>query len=375
MVVGVIVVGLFNAIAAVVFAAALCWRLDQIRRKGGGLQAVAMTVAIAALTLAYVVSNDSVTEAIDSLTFTGAERVLFYGLLAVGVAAIIIVFFFPDRGTRERRAGVEAIPLVVALIGLQVTMLVIPHDIRTESVSDWTVRNAAFAIFVLIASGYLTYGFLACVRSVRRFFQLAHGYLRTSLALLLFGLVMLALSSLLQILFVAGAATSLFRWSWLLPCSRIGSIIGVVAFLVGISYPMVHARWQTLTAARRHRQTADELLPLWRLVTDAIPEVVLPDGRSMSATMLLHRRVVEIRDALTQLSPYLTEDFEVVDDDARAEMLWMAVDEYAVQGRSHGAVRDLLPSDAGDLDSDAAPLLRLSDAIAQQEATFSSGSN
>lgn len=362
-----VVVGVVNLIAAVVFAAALCWRLEQIRRQGGGLQPIAMTTAIAALTLAFVVSNDDVSEAIDTVFFTGAQRVAFYALLALGVAALIIVFFFPDRSTsRERRAGIEAIPLVVALIGLQVTMLVIPTDLRTENISDWTVKNVAFALFVLIASGYLAYGFIACVRSIRRFFQLSEGYLRTSLGLLLGGLALLAISSLMQIVFVVGAGSGVLQWAWLMRVSRVISVIGVVAFLVGISYPMLHGRWQMLATRRRAGRHADDLLPLWQLVTGVVPEVVLPATGVLSAPMRLRRRVVEIRDALTQLSPYLSPDFEVVDDEARAEMLEMAVEQYRIDGRPSGAVWDVLPSDGGDLEADAEPLVRVSRLLGSQ---------
>lgn len=380
-----IAIGVVNAIAAIVFAAALCWRLEQIRREGGGLQAVAMTVAIAALTLAFVVSGHDVTDAIDTVLFTGAARVLFYALLAVGVAGLIVVFFFPGRSTtRERRAGIEAIPLVVALIGLQVSMLVIPIDLRTENLSEWTARNVAYAIFVLIASGYLTYGFVACVRSIRRFLALADGYLRTSLGILLGGLAFLALSSVLQILFVIGSSADVIELPWLLGAARVCSIIGVVGFLIGISYPMLHARWHTITSGRRHRRDAQALLPLWELVTGAVPEVILPLGESRSGegaaggasassapSLILHRRVVEIRDALTQLSPYLTDDFEIVDDDARADMLWAAAEDHALAGRARGAVREVLPG-GRQLEEDAAPLLRLSAAVARQSLSENS---
>ncbi|GAB90887.1 MAB_1171c family putative transporter [Gordonia rhizosphera] len=364
-----IVVGVVNVLAAVVFAAALAWRLEQIRREGGGLQAVAMTVAIAAITLAFVVSNDNVADALNTALFTGAQRVLFYALLALGVAALIVVFFFPGRSTtRERRAEYEAIPLVVALIGLQVTMLVIPIDLRLESLSQWTVRNVAYATFVLIASGYLAYGFIVCVRSIRRFLELADGYLRVSLGLLLGGLTLLAVSSLLQILFVVGGVTRLFDFPWLLTASRICSVFGVVAFLVGISYPMLHARWYGLRARRRHRHDAAELVPLWELVTSAVPEVVLPPDGPVPPTMMFHRRVVEIRDALTQLSPGVPEDFATADEHDRVVMLRSAVADYRDGQPPRGAVRDLVPGDGADLDADAVPLLQLSRAVAQQPA-------
>lgn len=98
-------IGAVNAVAAVVFAFAFCWRLDQIRRGGWGLQPLAMMVAVAALTLAFVVVDDSVADALNAVGFAGASRVAFYALLAIGVAALVVVFFFPGQVTRERRAG------------------------------------------------------------------------------------------------------------------------------------------------------------------------------------------------------------------------------------------------------------------------------
>ena len=41
-----------------------------------------------------------------------------------------------------------------------------------------------------------------------------------------------------------------------------------------------------------------------------------------TATERFHRRIIETRDALTQLSPYLSEDFEIADDDTRVTMLY-----------------------------------------------------
>ncbi len=367
-----VIVGSLNTLALIVFTVALCWRLDQIRRHGGGLQAVAMTVSIAALTLAFVVANHDVSEAIDTLTFTGAQRVTFYALLAIGVAALIIVFFFGSRGvSRERRAGIEAVPLVVALIGLQVTMLLTPVDVRTDRLSDMSVREVGFALFFLIASGYLVYGFLSCARSVRKFVKVADGYLRVSLTVVALALGLLVLGSLAQILFVLLGVMGFTGDDWLLSASTILSAAGVVGFLLGVSYPMLHARWRSMMARRRSDREDRELKPLWSLVTEAIPEVVLPSKRRYSARVRLHRRVVETRDALTQLSPALPADFEAAEPDTQAAMLRAAVQEYVDGGPVRGPVRDILPSQGSGIHADVAPLLRLARGIESSGATIS----
>ncbi|WP_279104946.1 MAB_1171c family putative transporter [Gordonia paraffinivorans] len=371
-------VGVINTIAAVVFALAFCWRLDQIRRAGWGLQPLAMMVAVASLTVAFVVVNESVADALNTRGFQGLSRVAFYALLAIGVAALVVVFFFPDRVTRERRAGWEALPLVASLVGLQVTMLVIPQEIRTETISEWTVQNLGFALFMLIASGYLTYGFAACVNSVRKFYTTADGYLRVSLGLLMGGLGLLASSAIAQIVFVIVSASRVARSPWLVTINRVLAILGVVVFLIGISYPMVYSRIQTHLANRRRRRLDTELLPLWHVVTDAIPEVVLPDVGNLPPTTRLHRRVVETRDALTQLSPYLPPVFEYAEVEVQARLLRAAVVEAmaAADGsreKISGAVRDLAPAEGEGLEADAAPLIRLSKALLATGADESAG--
>ncbi|MFT4128167.1 MAG: hypothetical protein QM662_18295 [Gordonia sp. (in: high G+C Gram-positive bacteria)] len=352
-----------NIIALVIFAVALCWRLDEIRRRGGGLQALAMTVSIAALTLAFVVFNGSVNRTIDDALFAGLGRLLFYGLLAVGVAALIIVLFFPGGGvTRERRAGTEAIPLVVALIGLQVCLLVVPSDIRSASVSGWSLQNWGFALFFLIASAYLAYGFGSCVNNVRKYLLLADGYLKIALSLMVTGLALLAAGSVVQILYVVGSATKVADLPVALTASRVLAIIGVVVFLFGICFPLVHSQWQAWKWRSRCRRDAATILPLWRLVTGVVPEVVLPTRR-LSATAMLHRRVIEIRDALTQLSPLLPAHFAEVGSVEQAQSLLDAVARAHSDGRGSGAVRPILPESGDGLIGDAAPLIELAETL------------
>ncbi len=358
-------VGIFNTIALVVFTVAFCWRLDQIRKHGGGFQAIALTVSIAALVIAFVSANGDVVDAIDTITFTGAARVVFYAMLSLGVAALILVFFFPSQGdTRRRRIGFEAVPLVVALIGLQATMLVTPLDLRTTDLTEWNAQNVAFGLFFLIASCYLGYGFVSCIRSIRRFLRTADGYLKVSLSLLVAGLALLALSSVTQILFVVFGMTSLAHVPWLLRFSQVTAVVGVVLFLMGICYPMVYGKWHAFRSERTRARSDAELVPLWQVVTGAVPEVVLPQPGKQTATERFHRRIIETRDALTQLSPYLSEDFEIADDDTRVTMLYDAADSYTHYGRITGDVRHMLPAEGQGIDADAAPLVRLSRIIA-----------
>lgn len=361
--------GIINLVAFVIFACAMCWRLDQIRRHGGGVQAVAMASAIGSLTLAFVVANKAIAAFLNDFLFTGVSRVLLYGLLALGVASLIVVFFFSAAEThRQRRAGVEAVPLVVAVVGLQITMLLIPLDLRTQGLSASTTRNVGFAFFFIIAGGYLAYGFVQCVRSIRRFLPMAAGYLKVSLFILVLSLSMLAAASLTQMAYVLTSLLGGVSLLGLMQVSTILSVVGLVGFLIGISYPMLHAKARAMAVGLRRRRRYRELEPLWSLVTWAVPGVVLPGhgGAELKSTptVLFERRIVEIRDGLTQLSPLLPDDFDVASDSDRAVLLRAAVDRYREAGTSKGAVRDVLPADGTSLDEDAEPLLRVARAMA-----------
>lgn len=359
------VVGVVNAVAMVIFAVALCWRIDRIRRERAGLQPLALTVAIAAMTLAFVAINPRVREWLDSTVFTGAGRVIFYCLLALGVAALVVVFFFGTAESgRRHRAGMEAVPLVIAMIGLNVAMLATPTPVRTRDVSEWTVQHIGFALFFVIAGSYLVYALGACVVSIGRYVGLADGYLRHSLIMLLAGLAMVGAGSLIQTVFVVSAGLDVFSFPVLLKIAGVISGIGVVLFLVGISYPMVRARWMKLRHDVRHRRHHRELEALWGLTTSALPEVVLPPrtGNRVegSINLMYQRRVIEVRDAVLQLSPYLPDDFDSRPITVQADAMREAVDAYRAAGGSSGAVRDVLAGIADDLDSDARPLRRLS---------------
>ena len=174
------------------------------------------------------------------------------------------------------------------------------------------------------------------------------------------------------IAFVIVSATGVVRSPWLVTTNRVVAILGIVVFLLGISYPMAHARVQSVLANRRRRRLDTDLLPLWRLVTDAVPEVVLPDPGQLSPTTRLHRRVVETRDALTQVSPYLPVAFDYAEVGVQARMLRAAVAAMTsteAGDKTSGAVRDLAPADGEGLEADAAPLIRLSTALLVPEDT------
>ncbi len=111
----------------------------------------------------------------------------------------------------------------------------------------------------------------------------------------------------------------------------------------------------------------DDLEPLWQTVTDAVPGVVLPgrDGTELKASSMVcyGRRVVEIRDALTQLSPLLPDGFDECSPERQAKLIRSAAKRYLDDGQALGPVRDLFSAHASSLVGDAEPLRAVSLAL------------
>jgi hypothetical protein len=77
--------------------------------------------------------------------------------------------------------------------------------------------------------------------------------------------------------------------------------IGLI--LIGSSVPAAGVAWE----AAWHWRYLRALRPLWEDLTGAVPEVVLGEElRRRELRMRLHRRVVEIRDAILALQPYVS---------------------------------------------------------------------
>jgi hypothetical protein len=150
---------------------------------------------------------------------------------------------------------------------------------------------------------------------------------------------------------------------------------GIVVFPLGIAYAGLAGR---VSAARRwwqHRAAYRGLEPLWRVMHEAFPEDSLhrvPIGRwerfmsFQSMHRRYYRRVIECRDGLVRISPYLPR--------AAGDTEQMTADEWATRLRAGLRARDGRLSPPGrpvviagprgsDLDADVEQLLALSHAL------------
>ncbi|SFW44167.1 MAB_1171c family putative transporter [Amycolatopsis australiensis] len=370
-----------NVVALVLFAAALAWRLYQVTR-APTLPNWAVTACVAGFAAAFLLQQQVVSDEVDAVFGRGAARVANNALLACGVCALVIFFLGSALGPRRhRRVAAELVPLAAAIALMIVAMGVTPAPLRGLPLGPATIHDTGVAVFYLGAGLYLIYGLVACTTWIVRYQRVADRNLRIGLRLSAVGLASAAAGSVFRALYIVVAWVFGPVVKVLLLLGVPFVIVGGTLFLAGVTYPGVRARIAALRRRRRHRREHHELAPLWTVLVRAFPSIVLrtpPRRRGerlspRSVHRVYYRRVIEIRDGLVQLSPYLDADFgELVaaDPAAAAAALQAALARHAAAEPSDGHAKQVLPAPADDIESDVRPLLALSAALGERGVTW-----
>jgi hypothetical protein len=357
-----------NLIAMVLFAAALAWRIYQVTR-APTLPNWAVTACVAALAAAFLLQQPALSDEVDALLGRGAARVANNALLACGLCALVIFFLRSALGPRRnRRVAAELVPLAAAITLMVVAMSLTPPGLRGLPLGPSTIHDSGVAVFYLGAGLYLIYGLVACTAWIVRYLRVADRNLRIGLRLGAIGLACAAAGSVFRALYIVVAWVFGPPVKILLLLGVPFVIVGTVLFLAGVTYPGMRARLAALRRRRRHRREHHALAPLWTVLVQAFPSIVLrtPPRRRGGVHRLRYRRVIEIRDGLVQLSPYLDANFgEVVatDPGAAAAALKTALERHAAGEANDGRAKQVLPAGADDIESDVRPLLALSAAM------------
>jgi hypothetical protein len=339
-------------------------------------------VAFAALTLAMTLRHPAIMHAIDGGTGVNNLSTLLKQYLGITAAAAVLEFVYviarphSRTGVRRRMAAAGATMAV-----LTVLFAFVPRRTEAEDFFDRSAGSVPATAYLLV---WLTYLATAMAMATWLFWGSSRhagaGWLRTGLRLLGAGTA-------------AGVAYALSRAGYLVlrltetagPGSDAGAstvtdamkhaAIGLI--LVGSSVPAVGVAWR----AARHWRYLRALHPLWQDLTGAVPEVVLGEElRRRELRMRLHRRVVEIRDAILALQPYVSaaqrDAAEATAPAARrdlAEACWIETARHAklagrapdetVQRRAVGSAGDDADADL-DLEAEAQWLRRIETARA-----------
>ncbi|MEE1929529.1 MAB_1171c family putative transporter [Streptomyces sp. TRM 70351] len=276
----------------------------------------ALWLTFAALTVSMTLRLPEVMRAIDGGTGVNNLSTLLKHLIGITAAAALLEFVFGvtrpgrDRGRRLRIAAAGA-----TWAALAVLFALVPRTAEAEEFFETNAGSGAATAYLMVWYAYL--GLAMAVAALLFWSAARHaraGWLRAGLCFLGAGTA-------------AGVGYALVRAVYLV--LRLAGTVGagadpgvthstdvmkhaaIVLILVGTTLPAVGVAWR----AAGHWRDLRRLDPLWRHLTAAVPEVVLHEelGRG-ELRMRLHRRVVEIRDALLALQPYLgAEEYERAD--------------------------------------------------------------
>ncbi|MFJ9338630.1 MAB_1171c family putative transporter [Streptomyces sp. NPDC101733] len=226
--------------------------------------------------------------------------------LGIGGSSAVLLFVI----TMARPDGVDAWKrrLLCAAAGgtvlLTTFFFLTPRPYEVDNFFEANLGNLYGTLYCLVFLGYLTAAMSVSSRLFWSYARRAAGApLRAGLALLGAGTAFGALyttwrtAHMLTRLaggeFPAGDATTQLVADLL-------EFTGIALILLGNTVPALGVQWRSLT----HRRALRRVEPLWAALIEAVPGVVLTEPTGRGPRLRLHRRLIEIWDAVLVLRAY-----------------------------------------------------------------------
>jgi hypothetical protein len=364
-----------------VLSVALAWKLRQLVKAPDDklLQAVFLCLLCAALS--FPLGLDSGARFIDGLVMEGTAKLLqnLCLLCAVYFLGCFFIHSAADRDAARRQARRETIPLGATALVITVAMAATPEPRRSHTYATADMEITGVAVFYLTAGLYLTYALVVALFWTVRYARLSSGPLVIGLWTVAVSLAAMVLASTLRELL------TLVRWFGgevprpVIMGAKLLLDLAIPLFVTGIVCPAILSRWASVRLWWYHRRMYRRLAPLWTVLHQAFPEDSLHrtheaswrDALSLRAVhRRYYRRVIECRDGLVRISPYLARLAAGTDrpagtiaPEAAARHLREALRAYAAgESAPSQAVPVALPSGDG-LHGDVRQLALLSDAL------------
>ncbi|MFR9806472.1 MAB_1171c family putative transporter [Pseudonocardia sp. RS010] len=367
-------------------AAALAWMIRLLIRQPKNPRLYALVGVLLCWVLsipaALAANQGSPVFGVDSLTLRTVEHVL----RLVAVYFLLLFITAGDSGQRMRNAArTQLAPLLVVVATLVSVTIVLPSPVRdavsqVEGGSASAAMNPHSSIARIVYFGtenlFYIYVFVVIGRwaEKRRQLQMARnlrvgiGVVEIASAILVAATALLTAASV-----IAGVAQR--QAPGLLVLGLVGMTVGLVLLVVGLAYPSVaaaHARWRVV---RSQQRAIRELERLWSLIHEVLPEHELPAERGGLAgafplgrrtTRRYYRRVIECRDGLLRLGPYMGDGSAGTPDPSA---VLVAIERYrssTPDARSYSPRAVVLAEGPRTLADDAAELVELSRGLKSQ---------
>jgi hypothetical protein len=365
-------------LTGVLVVLALLWKVRQLLDARTDWPLRAMTACLGCGAASHVLGVPVIRRWVDAHVAVGTGSLLQNLLLLVVVYLLLCFYIHSETPALDRavsRIRWEAVPLALALILLTVTMYATPQAVRGRGYRVADLRVGQVALFYAVAGCYLVYGLGAALRWTVRYARLSRRPLSTGLWLTAGSLAGMVIACLQRLGFTAAAwrGAAVPRPLVLAAAATLG--VAVPLFAVGISYPVVAMRLAACRLWWRHRRDFHRLAPLWTVLHQAFPQDALegvePSGGSVHRRY--YRRVIECRDGLVRISPYLScpASHPRPSSSAVAADLCGALAAYRAGAAPRSATVGVALPEAAGLDADVEQLVALADALAAGPAQLS----
>ncbi|MFF2503494.1 MAB_1171c family putative transporter [Streptomyces sp. NPDC058067] len=298
-----------------VLAVAVIWKLCQVARAPHNKPLRSVTLCLACAALSYPLAMPAGRLGLDTVAGHGVAK-LAQNLLLLATVYFLMCFYLhsaADEQSGRRRARREGILVTLVAVTITVAATTVPHEVLAGSfaTTDMTIPQAA--VFYLVAGTYLMYALTAAAFWTRRFARTSPKPHSTGLWVAATGMFAMALACAVRAVMVAARAQRHEVPRFLVSAMALLLAVATVLFVFGITYPAARARVAGCRLWFQHRRTHRRLEPLWVVMAEAFPHSVLPTAslsrrarwRARGVHRRYHRRLVECRDGLVQISAHL----------------------------------------------------------------------
>ena len=301
---------------AAILPCATIWKLYQLTKAPQDKPLRAVTACLASAAVAYPFGVADIAAPVDAVIGTGVSKLVQNALLFCAGYFLMCFYLYSAADARfgRRRARREIIPLVVSIAAIAVATFVTPIAQRGAAYDTGDMHVPGIALFYFFGGLYLAYALAMAFRWTVRYARLSHRPLVTGLRIAATGMAAMVIGSGIRTIFVVVRVLGTLKTSPIIVGADLLVAAGIPTFVIGVLYPALATRIAALRVWWQHRRLCHQLGPLWTMLHEAYPEDALsrvPAGRWRDLLRLrgvhrrYYRRVIECRDGLVRVSPYL----------------------------------------------------------------------
>ncbi|MFJ2818484.1 MAB_1171c family putative transporter [Streptomyces sp. NPDC087294] len=298
--------------------AALVWKLYQLKRSPHDRPLRSVTLCLLCAALSYPVAMPGGASGVDAVAGHGTAKLIQNLLLLLAMYFLMCFYLYSaaDEEAGRRRARKEAV--VVGVVAAVITLAAgsVPHEVLAGSFSTADMTIAQVAVFYSGAGLYLMYALGMAARWTARYARMSRRPHSTGLWTAAVGLGAMAVACAVRAVIVAVRWADIEVPEPLMTAVALLLVASVLLFAAGVTYSGARARLSSLRLWLQHRRDHRRLAPLWELLAETYPDNVLRPAstaaldrwRARGVHRRYHRRIVECRDGLVDISPYLLDE-------------------------------------------------------------------